>query len=202
MKMIQPACAALLLAAILSSCVSWVTVTTAGRPYPIPSFGAQVAETGLVVIVDQHFSAETLVSELREVAQITVREPIEDWRPGSPVWSPEAVEPVTVPTLRLTSEWYSTAVPPYVLTLFTLGIWPTRTPLEEIVLGQLLLPEQPPQFMFWSVKEPLFMWLPLLPLTPFWAVWRETSAGETPDVWKIAAQDLRAMLAGAAEDTR
>jgi len=66
MKMIQPACAALLLAATLSSCVSWVTVS---RPDPIPSLGAKVAETGLVVIGGEgNPDVDTLVAALREVA--------------------------------------------------------------------------------------------------------------------------------------
>lgn len=113
------------------------------------------------------------------------------------------VEPVTVPTLRLESgSGPLTAVPLYTLTLLTLGIVPSRTPHEHVVAGLLLLPEKPPQTMIWSVEEPLFAWLPLLPITPFWAAWRGSAAGSTPDPWKIAAQDLRAMLAGAAEDTR
>ena len=169
-----------------------------------------MAERGLLVVVTEGVpGADTLVAELREVAQITVRKQPPEGAAG-PLGVPrlmtlrlDEVEPVTVPTLRLGSgAGPLTAVPNYLLTFFTLGLWPTRTPQEHSVVGLLLLPDQPPQRMIWSAHEDLFAWLPLLPITPFWAAWRGTSAGAVPDPWQLAAQDLRAMLADAAGSSR
>ena len=198
--MIQKHCTSMLLVATLTSCVSWTSVE---RPTSIQPLGPADAAAGWHVIsAPDDGRADALVEELREVTKITSWDRSSDVKTyfyGTPsdleLVGASDIPPVTVPTLRIAcANGPMTAVPPYALTFFTLGIVPTKTPHVEKVVALLCLPGRPPRLMTWAVHEDLFAWLPLLPITPFWAAWRETSAGEVGSPLPLAARDLRALL--------
>lgn len=98
--------------------------------------------------------------------------------------------PVEVPTIVVRRQIGPlTAVPPYLLTWVTLGLWPTITTTGAGVQVTILLPGREAVVHRWRREEDLFSWLPVLPLTPFWLIWRATPWGD-PDPEEHVIEDL------------
>lgn len=109
---------------------------------------------------------------------------------------------MTVPTLRIAyASGPMMALPRYSLTIFTLGIIPTKTPSIEKIVALPCLPGRPSRLMSWAVHEDPFAWLPRRSVTPFWAAWRVTPAGEVGSPLPLAARYLRALLSRTGGDS-
>lgn len=182
---------------VLSGCVTWVDVD---RPETIAFLLGPAVPTLHVVTVGAPGMAsaltERLVPAVAEATTVEEREYVyfEGGIPdahGLPT-DPTAVE---VPTLVVRSMFGPmSAVPPYVITLVSLGLFPTVTDHHVEEAATLCRPGRVPLTFRWRREEQLFMWLPALPLTPFWGVWRLTPPGAYPSPRSLLLEDLPALV--------
>jgi len=137
------------------------------------------------------FNDTRLASELTErlVPAVASAITVEDlYREGA--FEGAAVE---VPTLVVHDVPGPTSnFPNYVFTIMTLGLIPTVTDDELEHSATLYLPGQSRVTFRWRREESLFMWLPALPLTPFWGLWRLTPPGARPWPRRLMLEELPA----------